>query len=688
MKNYKMKQKSIILICFLSLFFGCVKDQDFSTPIVECVEPELAITNTIQQVKEMYTYGKAIEINADVIIEGYVVSNDKSGNIYKTLSIQDKPENPTSAIKIAIDQTNLYTTYDVGRKIYINLKGLAVGYSFGSIQIGKAVGGDLERISSFEVKNHLFRSCEVAEITPKKVTISQLNKNLLEMLIEIENVQFKDAELGLSYANVNNTSTVNRVLESFNSNCNLVDEIEIRNSGFSKFKNELLPDGKGNVIGVFGNYYDDFQLYIRDVNDVNLTETRCDYSNAIETNISLLEIRDLFEGEMIEFGVDNNYVFEGFVISSDQNGSFSEKLVLQDAIENPTSGIQILIEKDAVFEDYSIGDKVFVKLNKLYMNENNGVLTIGYPDGIKISKINSDEINDFIINTKENYQIIPKDILISDINNPVNESTLVNVLNVQLVENQLGKAFANFSGNDDGIRTLETCGKIIKVGVFTNGEAAFAHELFPETRGSIIGVLSNNLELRSIDDINFNEDFESCPVIIPKIMITEVADPKNSTTSRFVELYNAGASEIDLSNWKLNKYINGTTTISSSPIDLTGKTIAPGEFLIIANTGFTVTFGETPAIESTYISGNGDDVYQLVNNLDEIIDVFGVIGEDGNGTNWEYLDGRAVRKIDILNPNPVFSVNEWTIYSDAANSLISNPNSVQNAPDDFNPGIR
>ena len=69
-----------------------------------------------------------------------------------------------------------------------------------------------------------------------------------------------------------------------------------------------------------------------------------------------------------------------------------------------------------------------------------------------------------------------------------------------------------------------------------------------------------------------------------------------------------------------------------------------------------------------------------VNNLDEIIDIFGVIGEDGNGTNWEYLDGRAVRKIDILNPNPVFSVNEWTIYSDAANSLISNPNSVQNAP--------
>ena len=52
-------------------------------------------------------------------------------------------------------------------------------------------------------------------------------------------------------------------------------------------------------------------------------------------------------------------------------------------------------------------------------------------------------------------------------------------------------------------------------------------------------------------------------VIIPKIMITEVADPINNVSARFVELFNAGDTEINLSGWKLNKYLNGSTNVSS-----------------------------------------------------------------------------------------------------------------------------
>jgi hypothetical protein len=688
MKIQTIKPKIGVLLLFISLFLGCVKDKDFSTPTVNCVETEISVTNTIQQVKDMYTFGSATKIDTDVIIEGYVVSNDESGNIYKTLSIQDKPENPTSAIKISIDETNLYTTYDVGRKIYVKLKGLAVGYSFGSIQIGQAVGGELARISSFEVKNHIFRSCEVTEIIPKKVAISELNESLLEMLIEIENVQFKTTDLGLSYANVEDTETVNRVLENFDSNCNLVNEVIVRNSGFSKFKNQLLPEGKGSVVAVFGNYYDDFQLYIRDTDDVKFTEQRCDYFNALTPTISISEVKEMYQGSMVEFGVNTNYIIEGYVVSSDEYGNFKGNLVVQDATENPTSGIQLLIDKEAIFEDYNIGDKVYIKLNKLYMTKNDDVLTIGFPSGDKITKIEASEVNNFVYKSEENFEIIPTEIPISEVQNPDYENTLVRILNVQLVENELGKAFAFFTGDDDGTRTLETCGETTKISVLTNGDATFAHELFPEGHGSIRGVLSDNLKIRTIEDVQFTAPFEVCPVIIPKIMITEVADPKNDVSARFVELYNAGDSEINLTGWKLNKYINGSTTMSSSPVELNGYTIPVGGFVIIANTGYAAIFNDIPTIQSTYISGNGDDVYELVDNTGTIIDVFGVIGEDGNGTNWEYLDGRAIRNLDISEPNITFRATEWTIYSGASNNLISSPNSPQNAPMDFNPRER
>ncbi len=683
MKLYKKLKLTLQILAVFSIFLSCVKDNGFSTPTVDCNEPSISVTNTIAQVKNMYTFGGATIIETDVVIEGYVVSSDKSGNIYKTISIQDKPENPTSAIKISIDETDIYTKYNVGRKIYIKLKGLAVGYSFGSIQIGKAVGTELARIPSLELNNYIVRSCEVAEITPKLVTINELNEDMLEMFIEIENVQFKESELGSSYANIDNTSTVNRVLENFNSNCNLLDEVIVRNSGFADFKSQLLPEGKGNIVAIFSNYYEDYQLYIRETEDVKFTEERCNYTNAFTPTLSIAEVKEMYNEDMVEFGVNNNYIIEGYIISSDKDGNFKERLIIQDTSENPTAGIQLLIEQENIFENYKIGDKVFVKLNKLYMAEVNNVITIGFPKGNTITEIEEEQVGSFIFNSGETFNIIPKDILISDIQNPTYKNTLVNVLNVQLVENEIGSAFAFFSGTNNGTRTLETCNESTKLTVFTSGEANFANELFPEGHGNIVGVLSTSLEVRSIDDVQFNEAHEICPVIIPKIMITEVADPKNSVASRFIELFNAGETTIDLAGWKLNKYVNGATTVSGSPIELNGITISAGDYIIIANTGFSEMFSIIPTIASSYISGNGDDVYELVDNTGTTMDIFGVIGEDGNGTNWEYLDGQAIRNLDVSQPNSVFTISEWTVFSDATNNLINYQNTPKNAPNDY-----
>ncbi|MDO9593632.1 MAG: DUF5689 domain-containing protein [Lutibacter sp.] len=688
MKNTKKTLKTVQILLLIFLFISCVKDGDFETPNVDCTEPELTATTTIQHVKAMYTFGGARIIETDVIIEGYVVSSDKSGNIYKSISIQDKPENPTAAIKISINQTNIYTKFNVGRKIYVKLKGLAVGYSFGSVQIGVATGDGLAGILGSELNKYILRSCEVAEIIPKKVAIADLNKSMLEMLIEIENVQFKSADLGKAYGNAGNTATVNRVLESTDNSCNFLDQVILRNSGFASFKNTVLPEGKGSVVAIFSNYYDDFQLYLRDTDDVKFNTARCDYSSSFQPNITLKSVKEMHKGSLVEFGISNNYVFEGFVISSDEHGSFEKKLVIQDAVENATAGIQILIGKTANFERYNVGDKVFVKLNKLYMNKNDGVLTIGFPKATAIVEIEETQIADFIYNSGENFTIIPKEISIIEILNPAIENTLVKVKNVQLAQNELGSAFTYFSGTNNGFRTLETCNVSTKLSVFTNGKATFANKLFPQGKGNIIGVLSNVLELRTALDVQFSEAFEACVVLVPKIMITEVADPNNNVSARFVELYNAGVGEVNLTGWKLNKYLNGASTVSGTALALTGIVIPAGGFVIIAGSEYKILFDDIPDIETTYISGNGDDVYELVNNTGARIDIFGVIGVDGNGTNWEYLDGRAVRKTSISAPNPIFTISEWIIYSAASNSLITHPNSPQNAPAGFNPRVR
>ena len=687
MKNKHFK----IIVLFLMVklhFIGCVKDTNFTTPEIICSDPNLVATNTINQVKNMYTFGGATVFDTDIIIEGYVVSNDKEGNIYKSISIQDKPENPTAAIKIAIDETNLYTKFNVGRKIFVKLKGLAIGYNYGSIQLGKAIEGELGRISAFDVNNHIIRTCQEATIVPKKVDISALNDTMLEMLIEIENAQFKTLDLGNAFGNVESTETVNRTLEIFNENCNLSGEVILRNSGYASFKNTILPEGKGSVVAIFSNYYTDYQLYIRSTEDIQFDNPRCDYTQVLTPTITILELKNMYQGSMVEFGVDANLVIEGYVVSTDEFGNFENKLVLQDSAKNPTAGIQLLLDKEAIFKQFNVGDKVYVNLNKLYMDKENNGLNIGFPKGTKLTTIDEDAIKNYIYNSGIKETLVPTEILIADIDNEKYQNTLVKVMNVQLIPNELGKAFTFFTGSQDAIRTLQTCGQIQQLGVFTNGKATFSNQLFPKERGAVIGVLNNYLELRSLNDVQFNESYKICEVVIPKIMITEVADPINNVNARFVELYNAGTSEINLSGWKLNKYVNGSLNVSSSPVDLSGFTLQAGAFLIIANTEYKTMFNEMPAIESTYISGNGDDVYELVDNTGKRIDIFGTIGEDGNGTNWEYLDGRAVRNSTINSPNTTFEISEWTLYSDASNNLISHPNSPKFAPNDYSPNLR
>ena len=83
---------------------------------------------------------------------------------------------------------------------------------------------------------------------------------------------------------------------------------------------------------------------------------------------------------------------------------------------------------------------------------------------------------------------------------------------------------------------------------------------------------------------------------------------------------------------------------------------------------------------------NGDDNLQLVDPFGNVIDSFGFVGEDGTGTNHEFEDGKAVRNENVTAANPIFSFSEWILFNDSGEAgTIDQP---QNAPEDFNPGIR
>ena len=122
-----MKNKHLICLSFiLAIFFAGVLisscNKKFDEPPT-FQEPNITVTTTIKDLKAIHTISNAIDaILGDKIIAGIVVCDDKSGNYFKQIAIQDA----TGGLLVRLDASNLYTTFPVGRKVYIKLKGLYI----------------------------------------------------------------------------------------------------------------------------------------------------------------------------------------------------------------------------------------------------------------------------------------------------------------------------------------------------------------------------------------------------------------------------------------------------------------------------------------------------------------------------------------------------------------------------------
>ncbi len=98
----------------------------------------------------------------------------------------------------------------------------------------------------------------------------------------------------------------------------------------------------------------------------------------------------------------------------------------------------------------------------------------------------------------------------------------------------------------------------------------------------------------------------------------------------------------DLSVYDLRNATNGNANFGG-PTALSG-TAKRGTYLYFATEvpNFTSYFGLAPNFTGSVLNVNGDDVVGLFQG-GALIDVFGVLGTDGTGEPWDYLDGWAVR---------------------------------------------
>ncbi|MGF1451371.1 MAG: endonuclease, partial [Opitutales bacterium] len=123
-----------------------------------------------------------------------------------------------------------------------------------------------------------------------------------------------------------------------------------------------------------------------------------------------------------------------------------------------------------------------------------------------------------------------------------------------------------------------------------------------------------------------------------------------------LELFNPSNTAADLTEYTLERYANGKTTVEGSPVQLSG-TLAPGEvFLVVNPNSATELRNAADLLDQVAIAFNGDDVVVLRHN-GEIVDIIG--GPIGEREDWAE-DVTLVRNSNILSGTPVYDANEWT----------------------------
>jgi hypothetical protein len=438
--------------CFLitgtSIFIIVSCNKKFDEPPAY-VPPDLTPTLTITQLKAIHVTGSSETITTNDIIEGVVVANDSSGNFYKQIIIEDS----TAGIAINIDDYNLYTSYPVGRNVFVKLNGLILYDDNKLIEIGgsKDANNNINPIAAPIKYNYVVKGTTNNPVVAKMVDISDLNDAYQNMLIQLTNMEFNAADTSKLFADTSaSKNTVSYLLK----NCSN-KSITLRTSGFASFAGINVPNGNGSITCIYSVYNTSKQIYIRDTSDVQFNNTRCNGGTAVQTSIA--NIRSMYNGNDTKLGA---YKIGGIVISDATNKNISSgSVVLQDG----NAGISVYFGGTIT---YNMGDSIVLDITGDSLQNYNGSLEIKTVGGtVKPTPVATGKT------------VIPQELAVSQINANITniEYTILKIVNATATGN------ATYSGSNvlsDGSGSIS---------LFTSSTALFANDNLPTDQSDWIG---------------------------------------------------------------------------------------------------------------------------------------------------------------------------------------------------------
>lgn len=316
-----MKKIKFIALAFLALTLGSCMGDGYADPDLTDKVPAAPYGNNslreknVISIADLKTQFATIinsdngykQIEKDMMIKAVVTGNDVSGNIYNQVSVQDA----SGAIIIAINGSGLSGYLPVGQEILVNLKGLYIGsykklpqiggvntkLSDGSLGMGK-----IERAiwnEHFKILNP--GEADASTVVPEEFDLTKLTDAAymdanVGKLMTLKKVKFASAN-GTNVWAPDDTNTSLELIDAETGKKISSSNLVVRNSGYSKFANEVVPQGVFDITGIFTRYNNTWQIVLRNTDDLK--------------SVVLAYLSEPFDASQGNFTIDNIKLADG-----------------------------------------------------------------------------------------------------------------------------------------------------------------------------------------------------------------------------------------------------------------------------------------------------------------------------------------------------------------------------------------
>lgn len=258
------------LLAVVMLLVGCREAND-----LEYRPEERTDEVSVAYLKSLYRTAP-LRIDGDLRIAGRITANDRNGNLYYTVCIEDS----TGGIALRVGADNLYRRYWIGAEVTVRCNGLWLGAYGGALQLGAAPAGAFEVDPIAESEAGLYVTVDTGrqtEVIPYAIAVAQCSPRYLYTQVRLEGVQFAEEDLLRGWCDTLPDPDTGEAVVAAASR-RLIDRkgdtLAVYTSPYADYAALPLPAGSGAVEGVLSYFNGNYQLRIIDYRRIDMSGER------------------------------------------------------------------------------------------------------------------------------------------------------------------------------------------------------------------------------------------------------------------------------------------------------------------------------------------------------------------------------------------------------------------------------